>query len=96
MEQQLDNKALNERCRICGWYLQSAKTKRSICFCADNATTLRDIFGVSVLTDDALIHPKHFCQTYNTTIYNIRDGSVTNGSVQVGTTPGRWVVYVPS
>jgi hypothetical protein len=73
MEQQLHSKALNELCRICGQYLQPAKKKRSIYFCADNAITLRDIFGVSVLADDALIHPKHFCQTCNTSIYNIRD-----------------------
>ena len=74
MEQQLHSKALSELCRICGRHLQPAKKKRSIYLCAENATTLRDIFGVSVSTDDALIHPKHFCQTCNTTIYNIRDG----------------------
>ena len=72
--EQLHSKALSELCRICGRYLQSAKKKRSIYLCADNVTRLRDIFSVSVSTDDALIHPKQFCQACNTTIYNMRDG----------------------
>ena len=53
--------SLEKYCRVCGGWLQRAKSKAATYKCTEHTEELRALFQVDVSSDEPDVHPQSFC-----------------------------------